>query len=455
METVVIEHQKNWPQKIRSKLQKLRTSIIVLDDDPTGTQTVHDVPVLTVWDKKAILSEFRRGSLVFFILTNTRSLPVEEAVRRTHEITTNVKEAAAEIGARFFMINRGDSTLRGHYPEEINTMTAILNEPVHIKFIIPAFIEGGRLTKNDTHYLKEDGQYIPIATTPYAKDPSFGYYHSNLKLWVEEKTNGEVSHSQVISISLTRINESSTEELSRYLQTIAAGSTCIVNALNYDHLFQFSYALLQSGVPFIARSAASFVSSISGIVPGHFLDHKKLLDNRKGQALWVIGSYVPKTSAQIDHLKRNTPLNFLEMDVEKILDDTLREEYISALTKKLNDALSMGDTAISTSRKLITKGKGTENLKVGRVVSSSLIRILSGITTEPAYVLAKGGITSSDTATEALGVRRAQVLGQVIAGVPVWRLSPESRFPGLPYIIFPGNVGETDSLTTIYHLLHQ
>jgi uncharacterized protein YgbK (DUF1537 family) len=54
---------------------------------------------------------------------------------------------------------------------------------------------------------------------------------------------------------------------------------------------------------------------------------------------------------------------------------------------------------------------------------------------------------------KALGVVRATVLGQAAPGVPVWRTGPESRFPGLSYVIFPGNVGDVDTLRVIVEKL--
>jgi uncharacterized protein YgbK (DUF1537 family) len=78
---------------------------------------------------------------------------------------------------------------------------------------------------------------------------------------------------------------------------------------------------------------------------------------------------------------------------------------------------------------------------------------VESITTRPRYILAKGGITSSDVATLGLHVKRAMVLGQTLPGVPVWHLGTESRFPGLVYIVFPGNVGDENSLVEIYQSL--
>jgi uncharacterized protein YgbK (DUF1537 family) len=62
-------------------------------------------------------------------------------------------------------------------------------------------------------------------------------------------------------------------------------------------------------------------------------------------------------------------------------------------------------------------------------------------------LIAKGGITSSDIATKSLKVKLAMVAGSILPGVPVWKLGEESLFPGMHYVIFPGNVGGDDALS--------
>ena len=77
----------------------------------------------------------------------------------------------------------------------------------------------------------------------------------------------------------------------------------------------------------------------------------------------------------------------------------------------------------------------------------------SELNTRPSFIIAKGGITSSDVGTKALRVKKATVMGQIKPGIPVWQTGAESKFPGLPYIIFPGNVGEIHTLKEIVELL--
>ena len=57
-----------WPSDSLSEqvAEEVRSSgrvVVVLDDDPTGTQTVHDVPVLAEWTGEALASALRRALL--------------------------------------------------------------------------------------------------------------------------------------------------------------------------------------------------------------------------------------------------------------------------------------------------------------------------------------------------------------------------------------------------------
>jgi uncharacterized protein YgbK (DUF1537 family) len=105
--------------------------------------------------------------------------------------------------------------------------------------------------------------------------------------------------------------------------------------------------------------------------------------------------------------------------------------------------------AVYTSRKLVAGEDAESSLNVGNRVSEGLVELVGRIEMRPRYMVAKGGITASDIATQAFGVKRALVPGQILPGVPVWFLGDESRFPGLTYVVFPGNVGGADAVTRV------
>jgi uncharacterized protein YgbK (DUF1537 family) len=111
------------------------------------------------------------------------------------------------------------------------------------------------------------------------------------------------------------------------------------------------------------------------------------------------------------------------------------------------------DVVVFTSRELVTGSDGAASLSIGQSVSSALVEVVRRLQHEPRYVVGKGGITASDLATRGMDVRAARVLGQILPGVPAWQLGPHSRWPGMPYVVFPGNVGQEDSVAHIVRML--
>lgn len=166
-----------------------------------------------------------------------------------------------------------------------------------------------------------------------------------------------------------------------------------------------------------------------------------------------MGSYVPKTTQQLDVLPDSKVLTPVEIDVAALLE----VELLDALFAELNERLARGESCVVyTSRKLITGESDAENLSIGQKVSQTLVNLVKQLPQAPRYLVAKGGITSSDLATKALGMRGAIVRGQILMGIPVWQPDEKTLFPGLPYVIFPGNVGsETALLEAVRKLDHE
>jgi len=444
--------QETLEPAIRTAMTARADAVIVLDDDPTGTQTVHDIPVLTTWREEDLLTELERGTPLFYVLTNSRSLSAADAVAVAHEIGTNIRRVAAALGKRCLIISRSDSTLRGHYPQEVDALETALGIDNSVRFIIPAFFEGGRFTVHDVHYVREGDRLIPAAQTPFAEDPVFGYRHSNLREWIFEKTAGAVSPEQVFSIELPELREGKVAQLRARLDGLPAASVCIVNAADYQDLRFFTLALLQSSVRPLFRTAASFVAALAAQEPRPLLTPAELTGQAGG--LIVVGSYVPKTTQQLAHLMDHTDVAPIEVDVENLLLGNLPSP--TELGDEVARTMSRGrDVLVFTSRRPVRAGSDKANLAIGRRVSAYLCDLVGALQTPPRYLLAKGGITSSDIATKSLGVRRATILGQIIAGVPVWGLGAESKFPGLAYIVFPGNVGDTGAVTEVVRRLGQ
>ncbi|HWA84946.1 MAG TPA: four-carbon acid sugar kinase family protein [Opitutus sp.] len=431
--------------------------VVVLDDDPTGTQTVHDVPVLTEWSVAGLATELAAPGGCFYILTNTRAVAAERASAINREIGRNLLSAARQSGRKFRVISRSDSTLRGHFPAETDALAETLGGGFAATLLVPAFFEGGRITVDDVHYVVGASGPVPAGETEFARDATFGYRASNLREWVEEKTGGRVRAGDVVSISLDDLR-GERSRLTAKLEALAGDVVVIVNAEKRDDLTALTRALKGAeakGKRFLFRTAASFVAAYAGIEPRPLLGAEEIAPAGNGGGLVVVGSHVGKTSVQLERLRQTADVTAIEVSVGNLLRPESRDAETVGAGKRAASALGAGrNVVVYTSRSLVAGSDAGENLAIGEAVSRGLVGIVAKIGRRPRWVIAKGGITSSDVATQALGVKRALVLGQALPGVPVWRLGDESRWPGLGYVVFPGNVGDEDALSRLVARLH-
>ncbi|KAL3467456.1 hypothetical protein BJX64DRAFT_142914 [Aspergillus heterothallicus] len=433
--------------------------LVVLDDDPTGTQTCHNISVLTVWDIPTLKTEFSSASRGFFILTNSRALPPTATETLIREICTNIATAAAETGHkdRIDIVLRGDSTLRGHYPLEVDVAQSVFGEPDAV-VLAPFFFQGGRFTIDDVHYVLEGEQLVPAGQTQFAKDATFGYCSSNLRDYVREKAPGRFPDEQIHSITLTDIRLDGPEGVCERLLGFPRGGVVIVNAAAESDMHVFVAGLLlaeaKANKRYIYRTGAAFVSTRLGIrsIPPITSAQLHLPQPRETGGLILAGSYVPKTTAQLAHLTKSRDpetLAVIEMDVnELIAASESASSLIDRVVKQTEENLIKGlDTLVMTSRRLVTGGDELESLAIGGRVAEALVRVLEGVEVQPRFIIAKGGITSSDAATKGLRMKRALIVGQAAAGVPLWRCDePTSRHRGVPFVVFPGNVGGESTL---------
>jgi len=435
---------KGYREEIRAQLSENPRSIIILDDDPTGTQTVHDIPVITEWTEETLEKELLE-SPVFFILTNSRSLQPKDADALARIIGQRLKKLSDRHMKNLLVISRSDSTLRGHYPNEVNALVQGLELKNAKHLLTPAFFEGGRYTFNDIHYIQEGESFIPVSETPFAQDNTFGYSASNLKDWIKEKT--EIPSDQIASLSIETLRNDAAESIISILESKGM-SHIAINATSTADLESVALASLRCKTPLVFRTAASFVNAISGIAPAPLLNGAEIIagQNTLG-ALVVVGSYVPKTTEQLEHLKKNGKAVFLELDVLNILEIADFQKEVKRLSREIDELLRLNkDVVFYTSRTVIKGETKAESLEIVNRVSEALIAIVKALSVRPRYILAKGGITSSDVATKALSVKRALIAGQVIKGVPVWQLGEEAKYANMPYIVFPGNVGDKRAL---------
>lgn len=461
--------QKKYPQAdydkynmdalLKQEIEAADLKFVVLDDDPTGVQTVHGIHVYTDWSYDSILRGFQEEERLFYILTNSRALTQEQTTLVHREIARNIIRASKETGKRFQIISRGDSTLRGHYPLETDLLKEELEEGLNLKvdgeILIPYFQAGGRYTIHNIHYVRYQDELVPAADTEFARDKTFGYTRSDLREYIEEKTEGRYKASEVTVITLEELRSADFDRMEEKLLAVTGFGKVVVNAIDPKDLESFCiafYRLIAKGRHFLFRTAAEFVKIVAGMSNKELLRREDMLIHPSGRGgIVVVGSHTAKTTAQLEALKNLDQLVFIEFNSDLVLEGRLEEE-VRRVTGLSTSCIEQGKTVVTyTKRTLLTLENDTKEKALLRsvAISEAVLRLVSELKTVPEFVIAKGGITSSDIGVKALKVRRAYVLGQIQPGIPVWRTDETSRFPGIPYVIFPGNVGESDTLRKV------
>ncbi|MEV1063448.1 four-carbon acid sugar kinase family protein [Streptomyces sp. NPDC050263] len=452
------------PSEVAARLESA-PRLAVLDDDPTGTQTVKDIPVLTTWSVEDLRWALRQNSPAFFVLTNTRSLSAQDAATRNREVARALHEASRAEGIPHVIASRGDSTLRGHFPLETDVLaeelTATGAAPDGV-VLVPAYIEAGRLTVDSTHWMRTpDGKLLPVGESEFAKDATFGYTSSALPDWVEEKTRGRVRADTVLRVTLADLRTGGPAHVADRLRTLRDGATAVVDAVCDDDLRVLALALAEaekSGTRLLYRVGPSFVRARAGQAAHPPLTAAELgpLRAPSPHGLIVVGSHVSLTTRQLDRLRESTAdLAEYELDVARLLDPADRDTHLREIATAATAAMATADTVIRTTRTVVTAADPDESLAISRSVSAALVETVRLITAarRPAFVVAKGGITSSDTATHGLEIRRAWARGTLLPGiVSLWQ-PVDGPAAGIPYIVFAGNVGGDDALVDALALL--
>lgn len=428
------------------------TKIIVLDDDPTGSQTVHGCLLLTRWDVATLAEALDDDAPLFFVLTNTRGLPAARAADITREVCHNLKTALSGRDLHPIFVSRSDSTLRGHYPVETDVMTEELG-PFDAHFLVPAFFEGGRVTRDSVHYLRSDGREIPVHETEFARDSVFAYRHSYLPDYVEEKTGGRIRAQSVQRLRL--------DDLRRgvYPQLMAlAGNACVVvDAERQADLDRFAADLRRAvagGKRFLFRSAASLLTSLAGLPAQPIAAEQMATIVRHGKpGAVIVGSHVARTTRQLAELLKVPGTMALEVDVNRLPQE--RALLLTELLAQADAAHHAGQTpVVYTSRSERRFPDQATRLDFGEQLSAFLMQVVRGLPPSLGFLVSKGGITSNDVLSTGLALRTARLLGQILPGVSVVRCPPDhARYPDMPVVIFPGNVGDDAALATVYRRL--
>ncbi|NDJ18274.1 four-carbon acid sugar kinase family protein [Myxacorys almedinensis] len=434
-----------------------RPKIIVLDDDPTGSQTVHSCLLLMQWDVETLRIGLADTAPIFFVLTNTRSLSPEKAASVTREVCQNLKAAIAlEKIQDFLVVSRSDSTLRGHYPIETDVIAEELGG-FDAHFLVPAFFEGGRTTRESVHYLKVNGVDTPVHQTEFARDSVFGYSTSYMPDYVEEKTGGKIRADHVERLRLADLRSGVQDRLVH----LRNNQCCVVDAETQADLDRFATDILATasqGKRFLFRSAASLLTSLAHLGAQPIAPEAMAQYVRGGKpGAVIIGSHVKKTTEQLSKLLEAPGTVGVEIEVSRLLDlsSDPHDALLADATQRACQIHESGKTPIIfTSRQELTFSDVQTRLAFGEAVSTLLMDSLRQLPTDIGFLISKGGITSNDTLSQGLALRTAKLLGQVLAGVSMVKTPADHpQFPDLPVVLFPGNVGDEMALATVYQRL--
>jgi uncharacterized protein YgbK (DUF1537 family) len=428
------------------------TKIVVLDDDPTGSQTVHGCLLLTRWDVATLREGLADSAPLFFVLTNTRGMDAARAAAVTREACRNLKQAITGQDISPIFVSRSDSTLRGHYPVETDVMAEELG-PFDAHFLTPAFFEGGRVTRGSVHYLKVDGREVPVHETEFARDSVFGYRHSFLPDYVEEKTRGRIKAADVVRFELRDVRAGVYERL-----LALTGNTCVVvDAEMQADLDRFAADVQRAaaaGKRFLFRSAASLLTSLAALpIQPIAAEQMASYVRQRAPGAVIVGSHVPKTTRQLGELLKQSGIVPIEIDVNRLPEqhDDLVRETLSAAEAAHRRGLT---PVVYTSRTERQFADLSARLKFGEQVSGFLMDVVRGLPPTLGFLISKGGITSNDVLSTGLALHTARLLGQILPGVSVVRCPDDHpRYPRMPVVIFPGNVGGDEALAEAYRRL--
>ena len=444
---------------------------VVIDDDPTGTQAIADLPVLMRWEVADFEWAFRQRKPAVYVMANSRALHPLEATARNTEIVTKALTAAANSGHQLGFISRSDSTLRGHFPLEphaiASALTVLANISTDAIVVIPAFPDAGRITSNQIHYAGSfaSGEFTPVGETEFATDSTFGYQNSHLAQWVEEKSAGTIPASSVVAIELPTIR-SGVDKVSSVINDAPTGCVIVVDCIAEEDLRVVALAMRRAengGKNFVYRVGPPFVRALIGQTvrpPLESGDIALMIDSggapaRTQGGLIVVGSHTSVTSVQLQELQSTRSISSLEISVEDLLADDQRPRLIRSIVAELCVLLAQGSVVLSTSRIRISGSTEQESLNIARTTSEAISTIVAQVISHitPRFVVAKGGITSSDVAQFGLGITKAMARGSLLPGiVSLWE-PLEGPARGVPYVVFPGNVGSPQALSDIVYKL--
>lgn len=440
--------------------------IVVIDDDPTGSQTVHGCPLLLRWDAGTLAAGLAHPSPLLFLLANTRALAPAAAAERVREICRALRPALGQALASgrisgWLIVSRGDSTLRGHFPLEVDVINEELG-PFDATLLVPAFLEGGRTTVDGEHRLH--GR--PVHESPFASDGLFGYTSSYLPDWVEEKSGGRIPAAAVERIGWRELDAGGAPLL-RHLARLEGNGCVAVDGASTEQLAALAAAVRSlaagegDGRPrrFLFQSAASLIQSLASLPPQPLSPAAlAALRRRRGPrplpGLVLVGSHVPLADRQLERLLAEPGCVGVELEVAKVqrlLEGPEPALLLASLElawgQRLADVLAGGLTPVLfTSRGEARYRHAGERRALGLALAGVMARLAAALAPALGYLISKGGITSHTLLADGLELGQVELQGQLLPGLSLVLAASETDQAPLPVLTLPGNLGDDGTL---------
>jgi uncharacterized protein YgbK (DUF1537 family) len=405
-------------------------------------------------------------SPLLFVLANTRALEPELARDRIREICRTLRpllEEAQMAGDldRWLIVSRGDSTLRGHFPLEVEAIQAELG-PFDATLLAPAFLPGGRTTRGGVHYLHGE----PVHTTDFARDRLFGFSSSSLPEWVAEKTRGVIPAASVERLDLADL-EGSARALQARLASFSAQCVVAVDAERPEQLAALGAAVWRSERRLLFQSAASLINGLVPLPPQPLGPADLAALRRCGASgqqlpvLVVVGSHVPLADQQLEQLLKEPACEGVEIPVAKLaraLDGPAAPELIRSLERswleQLQAGLDQGCTPVLfSSRGELVCASAQERRRFGLELAALMARLVAALAPQLGLIISKGGITTHTLLADGLGLDWVELQGQLLPGLSLVLTPADATVPGLPLVTFPGNLGDASSLREVWQLM--
>ena len=384
---------------------------VVIDDDPTGSQTVHDCLLLLKWDCSTLVKGFESKSNLFFILANTRSLSENDAKLTIEDICKNLKSVIASqaYDEEIIFISRGDSTLRGH----------------------------------------------------------LGYSTSKVKNLLFQQSKSQINLEDIQNLLLSDIEMLNDEEnniVFKTLKNLKNNKHVVVDVENYSQLKKFSLVIkkLIKQKKFLFRTAASFISSISekkSVSQSEiFFSNLRIRNKEKSflPGLIIVGSYVELSTIQLNNLLEISNCNPVELDVFEFFKITSsdnnqkrRNLFKNKFLKEIRFSFERGKTPVLfTSRKFMSLDS-SELFNFYNLLACFIAELVADLKYEIGYLISKGGITTNLILSKGLNADYVYLEGQILTGISVVTYNLKNG-EKLPIVTHPGNIGTKDSLVNIW-----